>query len=330
MIKILKQFLFSGLFLAVALALFIALALASQNCCGNAERLTDQLSSVVAEKIVPANKPQNALRVATLNCNNYLTERRRVENGLVFWPKPKAERAALARLIAKQNIDIIALQEMGDKKHLRLLQNDLKKLGADYKFACVLQGRDQMRHVAFLSKNPFLSVKEFAEETTMSRGVLAVVVETQPAGTPIAIFNIHLKSRLTRTKDDLNCARERADEMKRVLEIVRGNAMMNNFILLGDFNDVPESQTLKIVEESQIFKRVPARDCAGETWTFSNRAKELKDTSDYILLSFPLAKKLCGNQIFIADESAPRASDHRLLWCDLIFENESREREKIR
>ncbi len=309
--------------LAVFLLVFVALAIWSRS--NDISRIAAAFESVPADKIVPVAKSENVFRVATQNCQNYSIEFRRVAGASMFWPKPKSERAALARSLARVNADLVALQEIGDEKQLRLLKNDLKKLGCLYDYACVLDGRDSVRRLAFLSKVPFARILRFPEEEEMSRGVLAV--ETEVAGTRLLVFNLHLKSRLTRTREDPEAALEREGELLRALEILRETiAGTPNYLLLGDFNDAPESETIGLLRASQLFCEIPAADGNGKKWTFENAAKNLEDTSDYIFPSPSLAKRLAGDKIFINDASVLSGSDHRSLWLDLDFSQQASSR----
>lgn len=322
----LKKILTAGTFLAFSLVVFVALSLAgrSRDAGQRLESLANSVSAATA--VVPVPKPENCLRAATLNCGNYLKERRNVGKiGNLFWPKPKAERAELAKLIAVCNPDVIALQEIGGEAQLKLLRGDLKALGADYPFFCVLQGRDERRNLALLSKIQFTRIQKFAETETMCRGVLSGTVFWKE--TPVDIFNIHLKSRLTRTAADPQCARERFGEAERALEIVRQNRSRpsrknkkSHCILLGDFNDIPDSPPLKLFKKSRTVKSVPAEDSNGETWTFENPEKQLRDTSDYMFVSPALVEKIRGNKISIAcGDNECRGTDHRILWADFEF-----------
>ena len=145
---------------------------------------------------------------------------------------PKREKAALRKIIAKADADILAIQEIGDESFLHELWHDLNTTGGPkYPHAVWMHGADpeEERHLAVLSRLPFVSVTRHTElefnyfdgKEGPDRGVLEVEFETN--GISWRLFNLHLKSKWTERKDDPGGAVRREKEARVIRETVPGN-----------------------------------------------------------------------------------------------------------
>ena len=271
-------------------------------------------------------KRAGTLRVASINSFNYLSTNRRTDDGVYkrHWAKPRSEREALRRLILAVNPDVLAVQEIGGAKQLDQLAQDLEGagVGAAFPHRVVLSGRDAHRRVALLSRLPFREIFRFPEKDAMSRGLLGAEVAA-PGTAPVRVFTLHLKSKITRDESDPECAAERLAEARRaraVLLRVGGNAC----VLLGDFNDEPESAPVRVFSEGGFMRRLDSRDSAGARWTYSNSRYGYRSVFDHVFLSPALR-----GEGHVADEALSRvrspiggvvsASDHRMVFCDVAF-----------
>lgn len=269
-------------------------------------------------------KSAGTLRIASVNTFNYLSTNRRTDDGVYKrrWAKPQSERAALTRLILSVNPDVLALQEIGGNKQVNQLADDVERAGgAAFPHRVVLHGRDTARRVAVLSRLPFRDVFRFYEKNTMCRGLLGVEIA---AGTrPLRVFTLHLKSKLTRSPEDPECARERLSEARRVRELL-GTAGGNAFVLLGDFNDTPESAPVRIFSEGGFLRRLDLTDSAGERWTYANSRFGYSSIFDHIFLSPQLRGNGCVSDAALSRVRSPlgmsvSASDHRMVFVDVEF-----------
>jgi len=267
------------------------------------------------------------LTVATYNVENYTLADRMADG--VFrkaYPKPEAEKTALRAVIRSLNADVIALQEIGGEAFLKELQRDLLREGTDYPYAEVLNAADADRHVAVLSRRPFVAVVKHSDLTfkyfdgteAVKRGLLEVHFATEAGD--VALFVVHLKSRYTDRKDDPESALQRAGEAAavrdRVLKVFPDPAQAR-FLIAGDFNDTRTSRPVRAMLErgkTKIADWVPAADSRGERWTHWFKRDDAYTRVDHLLVSPALLPMVRGQAGKICD--APEtiaASDHRPL-----------------
>jgi endonuclease/exonuclease/phosphatase family metal-dependent hydrolase len=299
------------------------------------------------------------LTVATYNVENYNSTNRQTEAGYrPDYPKPEAQKTALRAVIRRLNADVLALQEMGGLPYLEELRRDLRSEGLDYPFGTVLEvdGLDPERHVAVLSKRPFVSVtwhtdlvaKFSGTQEKVKRGLLEVRIAVGPsaaapstgsgqAGSGSAalglatgsaewtLFVMHLKSRLTERADDPESAAQRAAEAEavrdRVLKIFPSPAAAK-FLILGDANAGRADRPLRALQtrgQTAIAEWLPAADSRGEVWSYFYAKADTYDRVDHILASPALRPAVVTTRI----EDGPgvkEASDHRPVVVTLRAE----------
>lgn len=270
------------------------------------------------------------LSIATYNTQNYTLADRRLSDGgfRPDYPKPEAEKAALRRVIAALNADVIALQEIGGPAFLNELRRDLKSEGIDYPYGEAHLAADQSRGLAVLSRRPLgrivmhddLRAKRRGAEhdEPVRRGMLEVEIPT-PGG-PVTLFVVHLKSRLTEQSDDPAAEDQRVAEAQaardRVLKLFP-DPEKARFVIAGDFNDTPGSRALKAFQargKTTIASWIDAADERGERWTHVYDRIAVYSRFDHVLLSPALAGYSKDFQARIVGEpwAAVRlASDHR-------------------
>ncbi len=265
------------------------------------------------------------LRVASWNVRNYLVCDRMVDGIYrTDYPKPEAEKTALRAVIGEIDAEVLAVQEIGGHDFLRELRLDLQAAGIEYPYLVCLEGPDRERKVAFLSRLPFVEVREhdkleFAyrgERTEVKRGVLEVVLET--AGGRLHIFNLHLKSRYTDRSDDPQSLERRNGEATVIRDLLAHRLATDPdalFLVLGDFNDSPGSRPLR--RFTQIGQRpllfpIELADDRGDRWTHHYAREDAYDRVDFALVSDALRAHLSDHAGEIFDNPAVRmASDHR-------------------
>lgn len=275
------------------------------------------------------------LRVATFNVHNYLNMDRRVEG---YWredyPKPESEKTALREIILRIRPDILALQEIGGPAYLEELQNDLKMQGLDYHYAALMDGPDEARHLALLSRiapkqvltHDQIDFKYFDERLPIKRGLMEIVFET--SGVRWHLFNVHLKSRWTDREDDPKSALRRVREAQAIRDFLRERlppgAKDSRYLIVGDFNDARDSATIQRflkVSDTELARLVPCVDSRGEAWTFHYRRRDLYERVDFILASPPMWAFVRGGTGSVVDiwPESTIASDHRMVTVDLDF-----------
>lgn len=270
------------------------------------------------------------VRVATYNVENYLVMDRIVDGTWrPDYPKREKEKKAVRAVIAAVNPDVLALQEMGPPPFLLELQRDLKSEGFDYPYGYVLQADDEVRHLAVLSRLPFLEVRAhtdadfpyFGERERIKRGLLEVVFSSEEG--EWSLFVVHLKSKWTERPDDPQAELKRAGEATaardRILELHDPEAGAL-YLIAGDFNDTRDTPPLR-----RFFRRgpvtisepIPAADSRGHKWTQHWERQNLYSRLDYLLASPAMLEKVEGGRGHIHDgPGSELASDHRLVWAD--------------
>ncbi len=265
------------------------------------------------------------LTVATYNLENYGAADRMTAAGYrQDYPKPEAEKQALRTVIAGLQADILVLQEVGGRPYLEELRRDLQAGGVDYPHAYLLEAGDPDRHVAVLSRRPFLAVTPlaglefayFGARERVKRGLLAVTVAT--ADGELTIFGLHLKSRFTDRREDPLSAQRRLGEATAIRDAVLGrlpDPSTARFLILGDCNDGkagPAVQRLLRRGKTEVARWLPAVDARGESWTYAYRKAETYSRVDQILASPGLVASVRGGQARIYDgPGVAEASDHR-------------------
>lgn len=279
----------------------------------------------------PAASAGDALVVATYNLRNYTLADRRVEDGYrPEYPKPEAEKAALRAVIRALDADLLALQEIGGAPYLAELRRDLASEGLHYPYGEAMLAADEARGLGVLSRVPLgrvtahrdLLARRRGEKTPepVRRGLLQV--EVPRAEGDFTLFVVHLKSRLAIDRDDPGAEDQRVAEARavrdRILQVFPEPAGAR-FLVLGDFNDLPDSRALAAIEargRTPVGTWVEAADARGHRWTHAYTRLGLYSRFDHALVSAGLAPDL--RRAWIADGAGvEQASDHRPVVVEL-------------
>lgn len=273
-------------------------------------------------------------RVATYNLENYLdqpTESR---------PHPKSAeaRAKIREGLRALKPDVLALQEVGTTNALLELRDSLKAEGLDLPFWEHVRGFDTNIHVAVLSRFPFTARRPHTNETFLlggrrfrvSRGFAEVDVKVPP-NFSFTLISAHLKSR--RPIPDADEAEMRLEEARILRKIIDADLAARpqaKLIVLGDFNDLPNSASTKELigrGRTKLIDTRPAErngdDAPNEnpryeprriTWTHYYGVEDSFSRIDYILLSPGLARNWVTNETYVLTISNwGVGSDHRPL-----------------
>jgi len=273
------------------------------------------------------------LKIATYNVENYGAINRRTPHGFhTNYPKSEAAKRALRQTIRELDADVLVFQEMGPIPYLIEFQRDLKSEGMSYPHSVLMRGPDEARHVAALSRIPFVGVHEHSplrfeyqgRNETVKRGLLELRFATQSG--PLTLWAVHLKSRYTDNKADPESARRRAAEAMRIREFILqriADTGTDRYLILGDFNDTKASPSIRYLLQKgdlPISKLLPAFDSRGEHWTYHNARDDSYWRVDHILVSPALLPFVENGAAQIADGPHVRAaSDHRPLCVTIDF-----------
>lgn len=273
-------------------------------------------------------------RVATYNVENYLdqpTESR---------PHPKSAeaRAKIREGIRALRPDVLALEEMGTTNALLELRDSLKAEGLDLPYWEHVSGSDTNIHVAVLSRFPFAARRPHTNETFLlsgrrfrvSRGFAEVDIKVN-SNFSFALIAAHLKSR--RPVPEADEAEMRLEEAKALRKIIDADLAANpraNLIVLGDFNDNPNSASTREIIGRGRFKLIDTRPAERNgdnapnenpryeprriTWTHHYGVEDSFSRIDYIMLSPGCAKAWVTNETYVlAISNWGVGSDHRPL-----------------
>jgi endonuclease/exonuclease/phosphatase family metal-dependent hydrolase len=274
----------------------------------------------------------DTFRVATYNVENYLdqpTESRK-------FTKSARAKAKVCESICALDPDVIAVEEMGSTNALLELRDSLKKKGLDFPYWEHVQGWDTNIHVAILSKLPFATRRPHTNENflldgrrfSVSRGFADVDLQVTTNLT-VTLIAAHLKSR--RPVPNADEAQLRLEEARALRGIVDEHFKADpdaKLIVLGDFNDVKDSESTKAVIGRGKFKLldtrpaerngdtatnpVPAFEPRNITWTHYYGKEDSYSRVDYILLSPALARGWVKSETYVL--RVPNwgvGSDHR-------------------
>ena len=200
-----------------------------------------------------------------------------------------------AAVIRPLKPDVVGLQEVDDKatRSGGVAEAEAlgKMLGLNHAFGKFMDFQGGAYGMAILTRHPIVRT----ESVELPRGNeprVALVVETRlPSGRTIAVVNVHFDW----VRDD-GFRFAQAEALTKYLD-----ALKTPYILLGDFNDVPESRTLALFRS----RATEAKKPAGQSFTFSSTKPERE--IDYVF--FAPANAFATREVRVVDE--PLASDHR-------------------
>lgn len=272
---------------------------------------------------------------AAYNVQNYLPMDRRVEGkNLKNAPKPEAEIEAAIKVLTTIKPDILGVVEIGDESMVADLQKRLKAAGLDYPHREWVQGADEVRHVALLSRFPIVARNSRGDVSfdlngkleRINRGILDATVEVNP-NYKLRLVGAHLKSR--RTVEEYDEAWMRAkeawflrDHLNRILEA----DPQANLLLFGDLNDTKNNYPIRELIGKKgtpnYMMDLWLHDSRKERWTHYWKTADEYARIDYIMVSPAMTKEINFEKSGINDSPFWNdASDHRAIYTTISAEN---------
>jgi len=283
----------------------------------------------------PARSPAAAdrIRIATYNVHNFFDghdDPFTADEGRDGKPLATSRedlRALCAVIRDEVRPDVLALQEVENRGLLRRTVDDsLADLG--YQHVVLVEGNDGRGiDVALLSRFPVVGVTTFQHlrfrdaiglERRFARDALRVEVIPRP-GLSLLCYVLHLKSR----HGGADASHWRHAEAKQLRSLVEADCARGAKVLvLGDFNDDADSDTLRILRGppgAAALTPVDAADSSGRRTTcYSKGYPPIR--FDYVLLSPALAKHVVAGSARVVDTAqAAKASDHRPVVVEIDF-----------
>jgi endonuclease/exonuclease/phosphatase family metal-dependent hydrolase len=282
----------------------------------------------------------STFRVATYNLDNYL------DVGVGSRPAKSTEsKAKIREAIRAVAPDVLALQEIGNTNALLELRESLKADGVHFPYWDHVWGFDTNIYVATLSKFPIVARRPHTNEGFLlygrryrvSRGFVDVDIRVNGAYS-FTLITAHLKSRRPVPQGDE--AELREQEALLLREIIDQRLKQNpnlNLIVLGDFNDVKDSQSTRAIigrgktalTDTRPAERngddqpnpIPRFDPRNITWTHYYGKEDTYSRIDYILISQGMAKEWIKNETYVlALPNWGVASDHRPIVATFVQE----------
>ncbi len=290
-------------------------------------------------------------RIATYNVRNLFdnVDDPEKDDGPPAWEWRKGD---IADIIASSKADIVVLQEVENRE---VLMDTLRKRGLDkvYRHVIVAPSDSRGIAVALLSRFPVKSYKFHTEEfrniitgepMRFKRPVLSAVIELAP-GFQVKVFTAHLKSKREHRGDTVYHGLKE-NELRRYSEAyhLRQLAEQSELptVIAGDFNDTPDSYTLKLLQDGKpipqdIRPDEPAKRehrrffdiselvrSKGKQIVTHHRGEQL----DYILVSPELRDKVTYFDVIGPEDNpeADDASDHFMVVAEFQLKPSSEKR----
>jgi endonuclease/exonuclease/phosphatase family metal-dependent hydrolase len=244
---------------------------------------------------------------------------------------------------------------MGSTNALMELRRSLKDKGLDFPHWEYVSGWDTNIHVAILSKLPIQASHPHTNDSflldgrrfSVRRGFAEVDIQAQTNFT-FTLIAAHLKSRLA--VPDADQAQLRLEEAKVLRGIIDEHFAANpqaRLVVLGDFNDVKNSDPIKTIIGHGRFKLIDTRPAERNgdnapnpiphfeprnvtwthyygkeyqlntvAWTYHNVQNDVYDRVDYILISLAMERFLVNDETYIPFiPNWGDGSDHRPIMA---------------
>lgn len=238
--------------------------------------------------------------------------------------------AKVADAIAEIDADVIALQEVEDSRAVKALNDVLAEKNKSYPHFWVGAGTDPFtgQDVAIMSRfpnitEPILAYSALRQDFSSEEGKDRVAalqkfmrVDLEISGDPVTVYALHLKSKRGNQVDSDG---ERLAQAKMIRRLVRARLEKGrpNVVVMGDFNDGPNSDALREIrglnDSSWNMSHASASEnMRGEQWTLEFGGK--RQALDHILLSKFLFDEILWAAVIRFEDDV---SDHDAFAVDV-------------
>jgi endonuclease/exonuclease/phosphatase family metal-dependent hydrolase len=240
-------------------------------------------------------------------------------------PKPRADIEAVAKAIRTINPDVITFEELENEGVLReMVRKFLPDMGYEY-IAVDTTNSDRGQNLGILSRKPIVSMTSHRmqeikldgdpETWRFARDLWRVRIQATTTQT-VDLYSVHLKSKYD-SPGDKQSARHRLAEAtaaRRIISEELAERPGQLAVMLGDFNDEPDTETLKALlapraDGKPFLIDAHAKLPAGHRITYLHEPH--RSTIDYMLVSPTLAEKLVPDSArVLSNKSLLGGSDH--------------------
>ncbi|MFN8613183.1 MAG: endonuclease/exonuclease/phosphatase family protein [Vulcanimicrobiota bacterium] len=239
-------------------------------------------------------------------------------------PKSAESQAALAQIMLSSQADVIALQEVENIQILKQFR-DQNGLSEAYPHILLLEGNDRRGiDVALMSRHPIQNpvshkdteFKVGKKKQRFLRDVLQADIE-MPGKIPVRFFVTHFPSKVAGPWTETGRVAE-AQAARRIIQKETARFPGQRYVLMGDFNDTPDSETVKTFTrpDKQGWAMYDVFADAPDTVSYPTipalAEKTGYDKIDQILVSPELMKSFRGHQVH-HHPAEQQASDHWMI-----------------
>lgn len=261
------------------------------------------------------------------NLKNYLRMDRQVGGEILEnAPKPELEIAKIVEFLVAIRPDILGVCEIGAEAELVDLQARLRKAGLDLPHRQWVDAADAARHVAALSRFPFVSsnhqtrlrYRMDAREFDFNRGIFDARIAVGP-GYELRLLGVHLKSkREVREGDQALMRRNEAHLLRAHVDAILRENPRANILLHGDFNDTRNEMPIKTIQgrfgTDYHLRDIQVADKDGFRWTYYWGHADTYSRFDFAFASKGLYPEILQDKSFLfMHPEWFTASDHRPL-----------------
>lgn len=295
--------------------------------------ILDELPETVAGDSASDSSPRSVegqLVVATYNTLNMFDDQDDPYHADEGTPaKPREELERLAQSIAQLNADVVAFQEVENRFYLeRFVDVFLPKLGYDH--VVHFEGNDGRGiDVCLISRVPIGPVRSYRHVTfpgpndsirKFNRDLLAVTIEP-PGADPLEVWIVHLKSNSGGREFAEPVRMGEANQLRKMLDQQLGDDPEARILVVGDFNDTWDSETMKtIVGEGSMAMWSATSELGGDLPDTYNTG-EFHSMIDFILCSPAMAKTYVKDSFQVIPGSPDSTgSDHNPVSVSFSLE----------
>jgi endonuclease/exonuclease/phosphatase family metal-dependent hydrolase len=233
--------------------------------------------------------------------------------------KPRAQLEKLAASIRQLNADVIAMEEVENRDYLeRFVNVFLPEMG--YRYVVLFEGNDTRGiDVGLISRIPVGEVKSHRhisfpgpEGSTrrFNRDVLSVTLKP-PGGEPFEVWVLHLKSNSGGREEAEPVRLAEAHEIRRMLDEQLAANAAARILVVGDFNDTPDSQTVKTIIGEGDHALWSADSEIKDPAAITYNEGEFRSIIDFILCSPAMARQFVKGSLRVPQGSKDETgSDH--------------------
>ncbi len=268
---------------------------------------------------------------ASWNLRNYRLQPLAAEGGQTTIPaKPAASIEAVVRTLVSISPDILGLCEVGSPRDLKHLQRSLQSAGLLLPHSTLVEGEDQHRRIALLSRFPLRQISHETHGTfrtgdvphRVQRGFMDCVADVRPHF-QLRILGAHLKSRrIVPDFDQAEVRRAESHLLRKRVEGILGEHPGSPLLVFGDFNDTKNSPVIRGLlgrrGTSDAMNLVPLSDKLGDQWTYHWAEADEYSRIDFVMVSNGLRPHIDTRASRVHRSADWRiASDHRPLVVTL-------------